>query len=163
VRPPVTSLVERLASLLRAPGDRDRDGDGERRGRRESGGVEGALDAETVRAVAAVVGPVPAGVRTYTVTVRARCGVIADVSPALLARHFQLRDGGPGESHVRVRAVDFAGEARSVAAPTPLFVVRLAGAVPASSLSLSVESMADHGGERVSPDRVRLTVVTPEE
>jgi hypothetical protein len=155
----VTSLVERLASLLRAPGRED----AERRGDGEAGGVEGALDAETVRAVAAVVGPVRAGVRTYTVTVRARCGVVAEVTPELLARHFQLRDGGPGESHARVRAVDFAGEARSLEAPAPLFVVRLAGAVPASSLSLSVESMADHDGERVPPDRVRLTVVDPGE
>jgi hypothetical protein len=151
----MTSLVERLASLLRAPGR----GDAEDRGPGVRGGVDGALDAETVRAVAAVVGPVPEGVRTYTATVRARSGVITEVAPELLAGQFQVRDGGRGESHARVRAVDFAGEARVVDAPTPLFVVRLAGPVPASSLSLSVESMVNHADERVSPDRVRLTVV----
>jgi hypothetical protein len=155
----MTSLVERLASLFRAPSERARRRGRGRRGRDGTGGVDGALDAETVRAVAAVVEPVPEGVRTYTATVRARCGVVADVTPERLARHFQVREGGPGEEYVRVRAVDFDGEVRSLDAPTPLFVVRLAGSVPASSLSLSVESMADHAGERVPPDRVRLTVV----
>lgn len=172
----MTSVLDRVAALLRESGGRGnepaggtepvRDDAGDT-GESETGGTESDSAAgherergdRAVRTVAAVLQSSPEGLRKYTAALTVQGGEIAAVEPGLLVRQFQVREGGVGNGFVRVRAVDFNGEARHVDAAAPLFTVRFDRPVPADGVSLSVESATDHALEPVPGDRFRLTVV----
>lgn len=156
----MTSIVDRLAALFREPREAaTTPGDGD--GPSTDGGRSGddGDDERSVGEVAAVVGPSAEGVRRYTAALSVAGGEIAAVEPGALERHFEVREGGAGTGFVRVRAVDFSGEARRVEGAIVLFSVALAAPTPASDVSLSVESIVDHADEAVPADRVRLNVV----
>lgn len=172
----MTSVLDRIAALLGEPGGRGNEpDDGAGTVTDDDSDVEGSdtgvTDSSTtpdhereredreVRTVAAVLQSSPEGLRKYTAALTVQGGEIAAVEPGVLVRQFQVREGGVGSGFVRVRAVDFNGEARHVDAAAPLFTVRFDRPVPADGVSLSVESATDHALEPVPGDRFRLTVV----
>ncbi|XVH31196.1 hypothetical protein ACNS7O_12485 [Haloferacaceae archaeon DSL9] len=114
-------------------------------------------EAGAASAVAVVVADSPDGVQKYTASISCAADAeIAAVESGRLERFFEVIEGGEGARFVRARAVDMTGEARHAADPTTLFTVRFADPVPVAEISLSVESLIDHAGERIGMERVRF-------
>ncbi|WP_277555507.1 hypothetical protein [Halobaculum limi] len=161
------SLFERIAAALREPGADDGTTDGADR-TSGSGHTEGATvsdggdahdgDEDLTDAVVAVCQRAPEGIRTYTLTVTAEGGEITEVAPGLLEAHFEVVDGGEGDDHVTVRAVDFQGEARHVEAET-LVGVRFAEPIPLADVRMRLVGAEDHAGETLSSKSFRIAAV----
>jgi len=110
-------------------------------------------------AVAVVVRESADGVQKYTARVTTDGGMIEAVEAGALSSHFEVDDGGPGESFVVARAIDFTGEAPTVAEPTTLFTVRFAEPLSVDDIELSVEALVDHDGGNVPTEQVAFRAV----
>lgn len=164
------SLFERIAAALREPGAGDErttadsgdlsdkpDTDTGEATVSDGGDVAGD-DGETTDAVVAVCQRAPEGIRTYTLTVTAEGSEITAVAPGLLEAHFEVVDGGEGDDHVTVRAVDFRGEARHVEAET-LVGVRFAEPIPLADVRMRLVGAEDHAGETLPSAQFRIAAV----
>lgn len=164
---PDVSLFERIADAFREPdaratgtaasGEGAVSDDGADAGSGPGTGTDADPD-ELTDAVVAVCQRAPEGIRTYTVEVTAEGGEIVEVAPGLLEAHFEVVDGGVGDSTVTVRAVDFRGEARSVEAET-LVGVRLAEPVPLSDVRMRLVAAEDHDGDTLPSEWFRIASV----
>ncbi|MFC6785740.1 hypothetical protein [Halobaculum halobium] len=159
------SLFERVADAFREPGAGDEseadvtDPDDAAGSGDDSTTADGA--AERTDAVVAVCQQAPDGVRTYTIAIDAgdaERAEITEVAPALLEAHFEVVEGGVGDDHVTVRAVDFRGEARTVDAET-LVGVRFAEPVPLADVRMRLLSAEDHGGDTLPAEWFRIASV----
>jgi len=124
-----------------------------------SGSDDGAADDKTTDAVVAVCQRAPEGVRTYTLDVEAEGAEVVEVTPGLLEAHFEVVEGGVGHDSVRVRAVDFRGEARRVEAET-LVGVRFAAPVPLPDVRMRLVSAEDHDGDTLPSEWFRIASVS---
>ncbi|WP_348609534.1 hypothetical protein [Halobaculum rarum] len=121
----------------------------------------GDASEDLTSAVVAVCQQAPDGIRTYTIEIDAEGADSADiteVTPGLLEAHFEVVEGGVGEDHVTVRAVDFRGEARTVEAET-LVGVRFAEPVPLADVRMRLLSAEDHGGDTLPSEWFRISAV----
>lgn len=112
-----------------------------------------------VSAVDVVVRESADGVQKYTAHVRTDGGEIASVEPGALESHFEVAEGGVGNSLVVGRAIDFTGEAPTVTEPTPLFTVQFTEALSPDDVDLTVEALVDHAGENVPTEQVAFEAV----
>jgi len=116
---------------------------------------------ERTAAVVAVCQQAPDGIRTYTIEIDAESAdgtEITEVVPGLLEAHFEVVEGGVGEDHVTVRAVDFRGEARTVEAET-LVGVRFAEPVSLADVRMRLLAAEDHGGDTLPSEWFRIAAV----
>ncbi|PSQ08053.1 hypothetical protein BRC97_01345 [Halobacteriales archaeon QS_6_71_20] len=120
---------------------------------------DGPADDETTDAVVAVCQRAPEGVRTYTLDVEAEGAEVVEVTPGVLEAHFEVIEGGVGHDSVRVRAVDFRGEARRVEAET-LVGVRFAAPVPLPDVRMRLVSAEDHDGDTLPSEWFRIASVS---
>jgi len=161
------SLFERVAAAFREPDDGDpavrtedravTDADDGVDAGDADGGDDPPADGAT-SAVVAVCQRAPEGIRTYTIEIAAEGAEITEVAPELLTAHFEVVEGGVGHGSVRVRAVDFRGEARHVEAET-LVGVRFAAAVPLSDVRMRLVSAEDHDGDTLPSEWFRIASV----
>ncbi|QZX99058.1 hypothetical protein [Halobaculum rubrum] len=162
------SLFERVADAFREPGA----GDGSEVDMTDSDDAAGSGDGpadepaengadERTDAVVAVCQRAPDGIRTYTIEIDAEAAdgaEVTEVTPGLLEAHFEVVEGGVGEDHVTVRAVDFRGEARTVEAGT-LVGVRFAAPVAPANVRMRLLSAEDHGGDTLPSEWFRIAAV----
>jgi len=116
---------------------------------------------ERTDAVVVVCQQAPDGIRTYTIEIDAggaEGAEITEVAPGLLEAHFEVVEGGVGEDHVTVRAVDFRGEARTVESET-LVGVRFAEPVSLADVRMRLLSAEDHGGDTLPSEWFTIAAV----
>lgn len=157
----MTSLFDRVAGLFRESSRDDRRGDARETTPGRDAPPAGDRSDGPVAAVAVVLQRAPAGIRRFDLRVSVPDAAGTTVQPGLLAAHFE--QSRPDDTTVRLRAVDFTGEGRTVTGAVPLASLRFEESIPPDAVSLSVTAALDHDGDSLPTEWLRLTPVEPDD